>query len=208
VSSFIGLLSLVSTPLGISRIEAAQEKAAASVNSFRMVRSSVVATAGALPHAIADVKIVSLGPVEQMDVFVEGLPPNTEFDLFILQVPDAPFGMAWYMGDIETDAKGRGHQRFIGRFSIETFTVAQGPAGQLAPIVHDGSPFADASLNPETESIHMFHLGLWFNSPDDAAAAGLPATVTRFNGDHTAGVQVLSTRQFSVLKGPLGRLGS
>jgi hypothetical protein len=49
----------------------------------------------------------------------------------------------------------------------------------------------------------MYHLGLWFNSPRDAARAGCPATVTPFNGEHNAGVQALSTRNFSTLFGPL-----
>jgi hypothetical protein len=36
-------------------------------------------------------------------------------------------GLAWYQGDIETNQYGVGHERFIGRFSIETFIVAQEP---------------------------------------------------------------------------------
>src|SRR5882724_4032441 len=47
--------------------------------------------------------------------------------------------------------------------------------------------------------IHTFHLGLWFNSPVDAANAGCPGTVTRFNGDHNAGGprSALGTSQIS-----------
>ena len=51
-------------------------------------------------------------------------------------------------------------------------------------------------MNPATEPIHTFHLGLWFGSPAAAQAAGCPNTVTRFNGDHRAGIQALSTRNF------------
>jgi hypothetical protein len=68
-----------------------------------------------------------------MEVSVQGLPPNTEFDFFVIQVPKAPFGVSWYQGDIENDKNGRGHERFIGRFSIETFAVAPGSAP--APVV-------------------------------------------------------------------------
>jgi hypothetical protein len=39
-----------------------------------------------------------------------------------------------------------------------------------------------------------------------AAAAGCPSTVTPFNGDHTAGIQVLSTRNFDDDQGPLRQL--
>ena len=76
---------------------------------------------------------------------------------------------------------------FIGRFNIETFIVAPGTG--VAPVVHDQKPFPDANTNPATPPVHTFHLGLWFNSPQDAAAAGCPNGVTPFNGDHTAGIQ-------------------
>ena len=68
-------------------------------------------------------------------------------------------------------------------------------------------PFPDALLNPQTAPVHTFHLGLWFNSPEDAVNAGCPGNVTPFNGDHDAGIQVLSTRQFGNVNGPLRMLG-
>jgi len=173
---------------------------------FEMVRSAAAENGNCLAGAHADVKVVSLGPVEEMTVEAEGLPPNTEFDFFVIQIPNAPFGLAWYQGDVETNDEGEAHQRFVGRFNIETFIVAQPPAGQPAPVVHNTPPFPDASANPATEPIHTYHLGLWFNSPQDAQAAGCPATATRFNGDHTAGIQVLSTRNFPQLEGPLRQL--
>jgi hypothetical protein len=54
--------------------------------------------------------------------------------------------------------------------------------------------------------VHQFHLVLWFGSPDAAKAAGCPDNVTPFNGDHTAGIQALSTRNFPDLKGPLRKI--
>ena len=84
----------------------------------------------------------------------------------------------------------------MGRFNIETFIVAQPPGGQPAPVVHNQPPFPDASMNPATEPIHTYHLGLWFGSPSAAQAGGCPNTVTRFNGEHHAGIQALSTRNF------------
>ena len=173
---------------------------------FEMVLSAAAESGNCLTGAHAEVKVISLGPVEEMTVEADGLPPNTEFDLFVIQVPNAPFGLAWYQGDVETNDEGEAHQRFVGRFNIETFIVAQPPAGQPAPVVHNTPPFPDASANPATEPIHTYHLGLWFNSPQDAQAAGCPATTTRFNGDHTAGIQVLSTRNFPQLEGPLKQL--
>src|SRR6516164_7510048 len=78
------------------------------------------------PNAHGKVKIESVGPVEIMKVTVWGLPPNTDFDLFVIQVPNKPFGLSWYQGDIETNKDGVGYGEFIGRFSIETFIVAPG----------------------------------------------------------------------------------
>ena len=163
----------------------------------------MVVSAGAkacLPNASATVKVQPAGPVELMDVSVQGLPANTEFDFFVLQVPKAPFGVSWYQGDITTDKNGRGHQLFIGRFSIETFAVAPGSA--QAPVVF-GGPFPDASLNPAFAPIQMYHLGLWFDSVQDAQNAGCPVTVTPFNGEHNAGIQVMNTSNFPDDHGPL-----
>ena len=175
--------------------------AAGDVFKLDMVRSPALSAVPAcVPQAHATVTIDPKGPVEEMDVRVEGLPPKTNFDFFVIQVPNAPFGMAWYQGDIETNDQGIGHGKFVGRFNIETFIVA--PGSVAAPSVFNNA-FPDAILNPRTGPIHTFHLGLWFNSPDDAVKAGCPGNVTPFNGEHNAGVQVLNTSNFPDLAGPL-----
>ncbi|MBK8175343.1 MAG: hypothetical protein IPK66_08845 [Rhodospirillales bacterium] len=162
-----------------------------------MVRSAGVASC--LPNAKARVTISTLGEVETMTVAATGLPKNVGFDFFIIQQANAPFGLSWYQGDMESDSQGRAVGVFVGRFSRETFIVA--PGSTAAPVV-DGE---DASTNPATEPVHTFHLGMWFNSPADAAAAGCPNIVTPFNGEHNAGIQVLNTSNFAV-KGPLFNL--
>ena len=108
-----------------------------------------------------------------MDVTVWGLPPNTDFDFFVIQVPNKPFGLAWYQGDIETNKDGKGNGRFVGRFNIETFIVSL--ASVPAPVVFHNA-FPDGSLGPVTGRIHTYHLGLWFNSTTDGAKAGAPGT--------------------------------
>jgi len=133
---------------------------------------------------------------ENMHVEVTGLPPNTDFDLFVIQVPLKPFGLAWYMGDMATDANGTAVADFIGRFNIGTFIVAPGTAP--APVVLPG----DANSNPPTPPVQLYHLGLWFDSPAAAAKAGCTNTVTPFNSTHNAGVQVLNTSGFKG-NGPL-----
>jgi len=47
---------------------------------FDMVRGAKLVASGCLPNATAHVSIRPGGPVEVMDVSVEGLPPYTEFD--------------------------------------------------------------------------------------------------------------------------------
>jgi hypothetical protein len=170
-----------------------------------MVRSTAAVKAGCLTGAHANVTIQSLGPVEVMNVSAAGLPPNTDFDLFVIQVPDAPFGISWYQGDLDSNGSGHAHGTFIGRFSIETFAVAPGTAP--APQVFNG-PFPDASVNPPFNPVQIYHLGLWFNSPKDATAAGCPGATTPFNGEHDAGVQALSTRNFPLQSGPLRQVHS
>jgi hypothetical protein len=170
--------------------------------SFDMVVSG--GARNCLPDAMAKVKIVSTGTAEDMFIFATGLPPNTDFDFFVIQVPNAPFGLSWYQGDVETDDKGDAFQHFRGRFNIETFIVAPGVAP--APLVFNDPPFPDAAHNPATNPIQTYHLGLWFNSPEDAAKAGCPNTVTPFNGEHNAGIQVLNTSNFPDDAGPLRSL--
>ena len=171
--------------------------------SFQMVRSAAAVGANCLQGAQAKVTIESQGPVEVMKVSARHLPRNTDFDLFVIQVPNGPFGISWYQGDLDSNGKGRADGTFIGRFSIETFAVAPGVAP--APQVFHG-PFPDASQNPAFNPVQMYHLGLWFNSPKDAAAAGCPGATTPFNGEHNAGVQALSTRNFPDQAGPLRQI--
>ena len=129
------------------------------------------------------------------------LAPETTFALRA-----APFGLAWYQGDIETNKDGVGYGQFIGRFSIETFIVAPGIANAPADPFHDPKRIPDALQNPATNPVQTYHLGLWFNNPQDVVKAGGPNTVTPFNGEHDAGVQVLNSGLYLPTDGPLKRV--
>ncbi|MEK0085333.1 hypothetical protein [Benzoatithermus flavus] len=175
---------------------------AASTFSFPMVRANGL-DAGCAPRAAAYVTIRSLGFAERMTVTVRGLPPGTALDLFTIQAADFPFGIGWYVGDLEVGRDGTVTKSFVGRFNVETFALGAGQRPVPAP-THAGDA---RGRNPAFAPIHTYHLGIWFNSPADAARAGgtCPANVTPFNGEHSAGVQVLSTRNF-VAAGPLQRV--
>ena len=175
--------------------------AAVNQATFHMVRSSAAVGANCLKGADAKVTIQSQGPVEVMKVSADHLPRNTDFDFFVIQVPNAKFGISWYQGDLESNGAGNANGTFIGRFSIETFAVA--PGVEKAPQVFNKPPFPDAAQNLAFNPVQMYHLGLWFNSPKDADRAGCGNTVTPFNGEHNAGVQALSTRNFGDQFGPL-----
>ena len=196
-----GALAVV-TPKALA--EDVTVEAAATPVTFNMVRSASAVAGNCLAGANATVTIEKLRQAERMTIVAHNLPTNTGFDVFVIQVPNAPFGLTWYQGDLESDAYGDARVQFVGRFNIESFIVAPGVAA--APRVHRRLPFPDAASNPATAPVHTYHLGVWFNSPDEAVAAGCPATVTPFNGDHTAGIQALSTRQITGPVGPLHRV--
>ena len=88
------------------------------------IRFKMVAANACLPGASAKVQIISDGEAEDMFIVATGLPPNTAFDFFVIQVPKAPFGLSWYQGDMQSDDDGDAVQHFRGRFNIETFIIA------------------------------------------------------------------------------------
>ena len=176
-----------------------------SANQFKMVRSQSAVALGnkCLKGASADVKVTDAGQGNQnLDVTLNNAAKNTAFTVFVIQQPNSPFGVSWYQGDIETDNQGNGKGRFVGIFNDEVFAIAL-PPGVKAPQVDN----KDAKKNPAFDPVHTFHLGVWFADPKEAKAAGCSPkglTVTPFDGDHEAGIQALSTRNFPALKGPLG----
>ena len=162
-------------------------KAAAAANdstNFNLIKS-----AGAVSclksTARGRASISDLGQVQNLHVEVFALPANTQFTLFVINTPAAPFVPAWYQGDVTTDARGNGVVDVTGIFSDETF------------ILNPGTPAVPTELT---------HLGLWFADPADAVKAGCADTVTPFDGDHEAGIQVLNTSSFADDNGPLKRI--
>src|SRR6266567_3634639 len=161
------------------------------------LKVSAGAVACLSPNALGRVTISDLGLVQNMHVEVFNLPPKTEFATFLLQVPKSPFGLAWYQGDILTNAEGKGVGDFAGIFRKETFIQAPGvaPAPRYFP--------DNAASNPATRPIQIYHLGIWFADATEAGNAGCPNTATPFDGDHQAGIQVLNTRNFQENKGQI-----
>jgi hypothetical protein len=123
------------------------------------------------------------------------LKPNLGFDLFTIQntnlLADGAvdpnfknFGLAWYQTDVQADSNGN------AEVAIKTILLDQifgfDPASSLLPT-------------------HTFHVGFWFNNPEDAAACGFnPANPTPFNGEQHAGPNAMISLPNPVTKlGPL-----
>jgi hypothetical protein len=161
-----------------------------------------------LPNAAGFVVVHTFGAFENLEVAVFGLPPNTGFDFFSIEVPNKPFGLAWYIGDIQTDSTGVGIGNFVGRFNVETFVISPGVPMATPPNVFPDPPAVvpEATMGIATNPVQLYHLGVWFNSAADAATAGCPNTATPFNGEHNAGIQVLNTATFPNTPGPLFNL--
>src|SRR5215813_2329786 len=105
---------------------------------FNMVKSAgAVSCLAATAHG--RVTLSDLGEVQNMHIEVFDLPPNTDFTIFVINTPTAPFVPAWYQGDLTTNANGRGVLDVTGIFSNETFI-----------------------LNPGPVAVELHHLGLWF----------------------------------------------
>jgi hypothetical protein len=129
-----------------------------------------------------------------MDVSIFGMPANADFDLFVIQQPNKPFGVSWYQSDVNADGHGFGHATVRGVFDVETFSVSLGGTTTFGPT-------------------HQYHLGLWFNDPNvpfhlgcEPNKPGDKPIMTPFNGEQNAGIQVLNTAEFPDGAGPLSHV--
>ena len=195
------VLLILGAALVMAALAAAAAFAGDDTTSFKMVRSKAAVDDNCLKGAKAQVDVRTTATAQQvLDVTLKDAPKNTEFELFITQQPNKPFGISWYQSDFDTDNQGNGEVRARGIFSEELFVFA--PGSVKAPQVDN----QDAEKNPKYDPVHTFHLGLWFGDPKDAKEAGCSGKVTQFDGDHEAGIQAFSTRNFPDLEGPLGNI--
>jgi hypothetical protein len=187
--------------LVIAALAATAALAGDDTTSFKMVRSQTAVDDNCLKGAKAQVDVRTTPTDNQiMDVTLNHAPKNTEFELFVTQQPNSPFGISWYQADFTTNNQGQGEVRARGIFSEELFVFA--PGSVKAPQVDN----QDAEKNPAFDPVHTLHLGLWFGDPKDAKEAGCSGKVTQFDGDHSAGIQAFGTRNFPKLEGPLGEI--
>ena len=159
----------------------------------KKVLSCLSANDGFSPAAQVTVQRGKLNDV--LILHAQHLKPNTGFDMFTVQnsnlLSDGTadptfknFGLAWYQSDLQTDSKGN------AEVTIKTILLDQ--IFGFDPVV---------GLPPT----NTFHVGFWFNNPQDAVACGFdPTKPTPFNGEHKAGpAAMISVPDVETGLGPL-----
>jgi len=123
-----------------------------------------------------------------MIVELTNFKPGAAFDLFTIQrtnlnsdgTADAnfpgSFGLAWYQSDIQVGSDGKAE-------AVVKSILLDGIFG------FDADPVATYNGTvPLVPPTHTFHVGFWFDNPQDAAACGFdPTKPTPFNSEHQAG---------------------
>jgi hypothetical protein len=119
------------------------------------VRSEEAEQAGCLDGVTARAQVYLQDQAEKLVLSARGLPANVAFTVFVIQVPNAPFGLVWYQGDLVSDGKGNAKVTYFGRFSVESFIDAPGAAELV--VLHTG----DADDGTATDgAVHTFHVGV------------------------------------------------
>ena len=160
--------------------------------TFSLVPSTGIKSC--LPHAGGQVTIVPGTQNDTMHVSISGMPRNSEFDLFVIEQPNKPFGVSWYQADVNADSHGFGQATVRGIFDAETFSVW--PAAPPRSARPTSTTSGCGSTIPTC-------LKAWAASP---TGRGTQPIVTPFNGEQLAGIQALNTAQFPVAAGPLSRV--
>jgi hypothetical protein len=193
IAAGLSAVGVAGTALTLGLTAASGATTVSKENSFSFALKPSGTIASCLPHAGGRVTITRGSLNDTMVVSVHGMPKSSGFDLFVIQTPTKPFGVAWYQTDVSVDRHGNGSATVRGIFNRETFSVSPGGTTTFAPT-------------------HQYHLGLWFNNPRTPFNLGCEpgATapiVTPFNGEQHAGIQVLNTAQFPIKAGPLSHVG-
>jgi hypothetical protein len=136
--------------------------------------------AACLPNALGTVTILpkeEIQGVDTLDLKTQGLPPRTEFTVFLTEFADSGFGAAQYIGDFTTNAEGRGSMR-------------------VDAVIEEA--FSSTVVNGVRVRKDLNHIVLWFADPpaDDFCFAPGTGPKTPFDGDGEAGGTALSSRNF------------
>jgi hypothetical protein len=142
--------------------------------------------AACMPDAHVTVTVRLTTDVRGFDVFhveADGLPPDTDFTVFLLEMAGAPFGAAEYIGDFTSDDQGRADNTF-------RLIVAEA--------------FASTLVDGQRMRVDLNQVGAWFADPagDDFCFGPGGGAVTPFDGDNEAGVQAFNSANTTPLPAP------
>ena len=138
------------------------------------LKTSTPALDACFPHARARVTVKLTADEVGSDQFrikASGLQPRTPYTVFLLEKAGPGFGAAEYIGDFTTNRRGR---------ASTTYNL----------IVEEAFAF-----NNETQSrTDLDSVGIWFADPaDDDDCLGANSPETGFDGDASAGVQMMNS---------------
>ena len=184
----------VASALSLTAASAAPVTSARHSGAFTFALVPSPGIHSCLPHAGGRVTIIPGSQNDTMKVSVFGMPRNADFDLFVIQQPNKPFGVSWYQTDVNANRHGVGHATVRGVFDAETFSVSTGGTTTFG-------------------ATHQYHLGLWFNDRNlpyklgcEPNGPGTQPIMTPFNGEQNAGIQALNTSEFPDGAGPLSHV--
>jgi hypothetical protein len=160
--------------VGISSAASGHANSAAANAVHLRLGPSSPELATCFPGAHAHVNVTLTTDAIGKDTFhvrAEHLKARTSFTVFLIEKAAAPFGAAEYIGDVTTNARGNA----TGTFKL---------------IVEEAFAFNnETGVRKELNSV-----GMWFADPkDDDSCLGDASPVTQFDGDASAGVQMLNS---------------
>jgi hypothetical protein len=160
---------------GTAQSQVGPATAAPAARSFTVnLRTSSPALSRCFPNARSQVTVLlttdSLGK-DTFAIRAWGLRRQTDFTVFLIQKATPTFGAVEYIGDFTTNKQGR---------AVNTFSL----------IVEEAFAFN----NTTGPRIDLNSIGFWFADPtDDNGCLGGGSPVTGFDGDASAGVQMMNS---------------
>ena len=136
------------------------------------------AVANCFPNAKADVTVIESADdrgTDSLHFKASGLPPNTDFVLFLTELPAPPFGAVQYIADYTTDDEGEGHVN-------------------VKAIIAEA--FSSQVVSGSRVRVDLNHMVSWFADPagDDVCLGAGQGPDSPFDGDGHAGTAALSSK--------------
>jgi hypothetical protein len=114
---------------------------------------------------------------DKMTITIKGLPPKTDFTVFLHELSDIPFGSSQYLAEMHSNKKGKA--------SVEINTVIM----EAFALKTAGNPPTIKLID-----VDLKFVAIWFADPEDSAQfVNLPDLA--FDGDRKSGPVVLGTVQ-------------